>query len=129
MKKLREISNILKNNSFTTNVKLYMSTKVSGDAYDSYEKNYTLSNLNPITIKGLVRNISPETAFYKGYGQRLEGAKEIITEKRYVEAFKNCNKIIIDDVTYQVFREGLGNNVSIIERTNDLIRVTVTRLD
>lgn len=127
MRKLTEITDILKNKDFTTKIRIYMSSKTASEDYDNYENNYSYTNQNPITIKAYVRDLLPETAFWKQYGLHMSGIKEIITEDRFIEAFENCNKMEIDNIEYEVFKSGTGNNVSITKRPFKMLRVIVSR--
>jgi hypothetical protein len=127
MKKIREIHNLLKDKTYTEKIKIYFSTKSAGDDYDPYEQNYTLTNLNPKVIRGLVRFISPEALVWKQYGLQEMGAIEIITEKRYKSWFENCAKVEYADDTYTVMKENTGNRVLIQPRANDTIRVILRK--
>ena len=128
MKKLKAIQRIIKNKELRTKVYLFMSTKTEGDDFDEYEANYIFSNLNPIVIIGYVRELTPEAAFYKQYGVHQSGAKEILCESRFRNAFENCNKIEIDSIEYQTFK-GANNKTLITERPHQIIRVVVIRKD
>jgi len=127
MKKILAINKLLTNKEFSTKIRIFFSSKSAGDDYDPYENNYTFSNLNPITIKGYVRELSPEALVWKQYGLANLGAKEILCSDRYRTWFENCNKVEIDGDEYQVFREGTGNRVIISKRPYKLIRVVITR--
>ena len=127
MKKISEIRDLLKDSEFTTKVRIYFSTKSAGDDYDTYENNYTFSNLNPLTIKAYVREVSPEALVYKQYGLAQTGAVELVCEDRWKNAFENANKIEIDDIEYQVFREGTGQRTLISKRPNKLLRVVLSK--
>ena len=129
MKKNTFIEKKLKDSEFTTKIYLYMSSTTAGDDYDPYEANYTYSNLNPLTVKGYVRELTPETAFYKQYGLHQSGMKEIICKDRWRNAFERCNKIEIDDIEYQPFKSGTGGKTLITKRPHHLIRVVVSRKD
>lgn len=127
MKKIPELKNILKDIEFTKKVFIYMSTKAGGDDYDNFEGNYVYTELNPIPIKAYVREVSAEALVYKQYGLHQMGAVELICEARYKNYFLNSNKIVIDSVTYQVFKEGGGNRTYIQDRPYNLIRVVLSR--
>lgn len=127
MKKLNEVHDLIKLSDFSTKIKIYFSSKSFGTDYDPESKNYTVTYKNPITIKGLVRHISAESSVWKVYGQATEGAVECIVEKKYKDNFKNCAKVEIDSVTYNVFRDKIGSNASIIERPNNLLRISLQR--
>lgn len=127
MKKLFDVNNLLKNSEFSTKIYVYMSTKSAGDDYDGYEANYVYTNLNPIIIKGYVREISSEALVWKQYGLHNVGAVEVICESKYRNYFEFSNKIIIDNAEYQVFKEGTGSKSLIQNRPYKLIRVILNR--
>jgi len=127
MKKIININKLLKHSDYCKKVKIYFATKTAGDDYDPYEQNYTYSNLNPITIKAYVSQISPEALVWKQYGLKEIGAVEIITEKRYKNYFEKCNKVEIDDEEYEVFKEAVGNRSIISERPFNLIRIVLQK--
>ena len=127
MKNLKEIHNLIKSSEFTTKIQLFFNSRSYGEDYDPETNNYSKTYTNPITIKGLVRHITPESALWKVYGVSTDGAIEIICEKKYKDNFKNCAKVIVDDISYIVFRDNAGSNVSIINRPNNLIRISLKR--
>ena len=55
--------------------------------------------------------------------------KEILCEAKYRKWFELCNKIVVDNIEYQVFKSGTGGKTMIIERPLNIIRVVVSRLD
>jgi hypothetical protein len=124
----REINNLLKNSNLSTKIFLYFSTKTAGDYYDSYEQNYTYTNLNPLCIKGYVRDIKAEALVWKQYGLSEIGAKEILCEEKYASRFRLCNKIEINGDAYQVYKEAQGNRLLIESRPFKLIRVIVQKV-
>lgn len=127
MRKSFVINNLLKNREFTTKIQIYFSTKSAGDDFDSYEKNYTYTNQNPITIKGIVTQLRASELVWKGYGLKEQGSVAIICEKRYKNYFLKANKIEIDGNEYQVFKEGTGSRSIISDRPFQLIRVILQR--
>lgn len=118
---------LLSNKKFTTKIKIYFSTKIAGDDFDPYEKNYTYSNLNPKTIKAYVTQISPQALVYRQYGLENMGAQEVVCDSRYEEWFKACNKIEIGGDEYQVFKEAAGSRSIISDRKFKMIRVVITQ--
>lgn len=108
-KKNKAIEDLLKNRNLTTKIKIYFSTKVVGDDYDSYEKNYTTTSLNPLTILGYVNDIAPESLVWRGYGFKEMGAKKIICSDRYAEWFRKANEIEIDGDKYTPYRDAPGS--------------------
>ena len=127
MKNIQEVHSIVKSSEFSSKIKLYLSSRSYGEDYDPETNNYTSTLRNPITIKGLVRQITPESAIWKVYGSSISGAVEIICEKKWKDSFKNCLKVEIDSEIYIVFRDTTGTNVAINDRPNNLIRVSLKR--
>lgn len=127
MKEIKNVRKLLENPEFNTKVNLFFSSKSYGSDYDPYESNATYSNLNPLTIKGYVTEVSAEALVWKQYGLHQMGAKEILCEDKYKAAFEKCNKVEMDDIEYQVFREGTGSRTIIQKRPGNLMRVVVTR--
>jgi len=121
------IAKILKNANFTTKITIYFSTKSAGDDFDPYEDNYTYSNLNPLTIKGYVTELSPEALVWKQYGLQEIGAKEVLCDSKYADWFRKANKIVIDGDEYSIFKEGVGNRAIIQKRPMKLIRVVLQK--
>ena len=126
-KSIRCIEQILKKSGFTEKVKVFPSTKAAGDDFDEFEENYVYTNLNPQTIKGHIREITPESSVYKQYGKYQAGMREILCDERWRSLFENCNKIEIDNIEYQTFKDANGNKTTIIGRPYSMIRVLVSR--
>lgn len=127
MKKLFDFNKILKDVGLDTKIFIYLALKTAADDFDSYEANYTLSNLPPITIHGHVRSITPEALVWKQYGLHQNGAVEVITQSKHRTLFENANKITINNIEYQVFKEGTGNRSIMQDRPLDMLRVILTR--
>lgn len=127
MKKLFNFNTILRDQNLNTPIQIFMSTLTAGQDYDGFANNYTATNLNPITIYGYVRDLAPETAFWKQYGLYQAGMKEIICEGQYEQYFKLANKIIINGDQYEVFKEGTGNKTMVTKRPGQLLRVVISR--
>lgn len=128
MKEIEIIHNLLKDSEFSSKIRVYFSTKVAGDDFDTYEKNYTESYLNPVVIRGLVRSVSPEALVWKQYGLAEIGSVEIITDAKYKGWFTKAHKVEIEGDFYTVFKEGTGNRAIIQDRPNKIIRVILKRV-
>ena len=127
MKKLVSFNNILRDQDLNTPIQIFMSKLTAGDDFDPLSNNYTATNLNPVTVYGYVRDLAPETAFWKQYGAYQTGMKEIICEGRFEQYFLLAGRIVIDGADYQVYREGTGNKTMITKRPGQLLRVVLTR--
>jgi hypothetical protein len=118
---------ILNHSDFCKKIQVYMSTKTAGGYYDSYEQNYTRTNLNPITIKGYVSILSASSLVWNQYGLREQGAVQILVEDKYRTMLENCNKITIDNEEYEVYREATGSRTLITSLPKKMLRVILTR--
>ena len=124
-KRIPYINRLIKRNA--TKISIFFSTESFGADYDPDNNNVTRTNLNPLTIKGYVTEISAEALVWKQYGLKSVGAVEILCEKKYRGWFENCNKIEIDDNEYEVMKEGVGNRAQIQARPYQLIRVILQK--
>jgi hypothetical protein len=121
------IQRILNNSGIATDIRIFMLTKTAGDDYDPYEKNWTIGNLNPITIKGYVREISYKSLVWRQMGYEEVGAVEIICEDKYNNYFEKCAKITINDNEYEVFRNMSGGRAVIQKLYPNLLKVVLRR--
>ncbi len=64
---------------------------------DPYEKNVSLTELHPLSIKAIVTDLIASQITWKMPGIETDGAKEIIIEKRYRSLIEKSVKIQIDD--------------------------------
>ena len=127
-KKNNEVNTLLKDKNFSTKIYLYMSTKTAGADFDPEEQNYTYTNLNPIVVKGYVKDVKAEALVWKNYGLSETGAKEVICEYKYAEWFRLANKIEIDSDSYQVYKENVGNRMLIEKRPFSLARIILKKV-
>ena len=126
-KKFFNFNSILRDQQLNAPIQIYMSTLVADEDFDSFGANYTPTNLNPITVYGYVRELSPESAFWKQYGVYQTGMVEIICQKTCEQYFALANRIVISGVDYQIYKAGTGNKTMITERPGQLLRVVLTR--
>jgi len=89
---------------------------------DPYEKNKTISYLNPIPIKALIMNVSPEAIAWKYYGQLPTGSKQLICEKKYLGLFKIADKIVINNEEYKTYKDD-QKGFQLLERDDYLVIV------
>lgn len=123
-----EFRNMLKDKNFSTKIYVYMSTKTADDSFDPEEKNYTYTNLNPIVVKAYVREIKPESLVWRQLGIAETGAKEIICEYRDAQKIRLANKIVIDSDEYDVYKEPVGNRVSITKLNMGLAKIVLRKV-
>ena len=127
MKKIELIHSLLKDSEYTEKIKLFFSTKSAGEDFDEYEKTYDYTELNPVTIRAIVRMVTPEALVWKQYGLKEMGAIEILTEEKYKKWFENCIKIEYKNDVYTVFKDSAGSRAIIQSRPNDIIRVVLMK--
>lgn len=123
-----EIKKLLNDKNLSTKIYLYMSTKTAGEDFDSEEKNYTYTNLNPVVVKGYVKDVKGEALVWKQYGLSETGAKEVICEYKYAQWFRLANKIEIDGDEFQVYKENVGNRLLIEKRPFSLARIILKKV-
>jgi hypothetical protein len=123
-----KINRLLRDKNLCTKIYLYMSTKSVGEDFDSEENNYTYSNLNPITVKGYVTDIKPESLVYRQVGLAETGAVEVLCENRFAEYFRLANKIIIDDDQFQVYKDNVGNRLQITKIPFELCKIMLVKV-
>lgn len=114
-----DIFSILKNEGKLTKVLVY---SAKDTIVDPYEKNTDKTFLNPMPIDALTRDLSPESLVWKYFGQIPMGSKEIICEKKYINALKIADKIKIGDNYYKV-RKDDSKGWAIQERMDYIIVV------
>lgn len=129
MKNIQSLHDIIKYSEFSKKIQIYFGSRTVGEDYDPYEQNYEYetNELNPMTIKAYVTQVSPTQLVYKQYGLDKQGAVEIITEGKYESWFEDAVKITIDSVEYEVYRDAVGGRSLITKRPNKLMRVVLTR--
>jgi hypothetical protein len=127
-KKNLQINNLLKNSNLTTKITIFFSTQIVGDDFDPRELNYQHTNLNPQTIKAYVRDIKPESLVWRQIGLSEVGSKEIICEEKYASWLRICNKLMIDNDEFEVYKENVGNRALITKLPFKLIRVVLSKV-
>jgi hypothetical protein len=126
-KKNKFIEDLLDHSYLTTKISIYFATKSADESFDSEEKNWSYTNLNPQTIRGYVREIDPSKLIWKQYGLSEMGAVEVLCSDKYENWFRNCNRIVINEKDYHVFKENVGNRVLITLRPFKLMRIVLKK--
>jgi hypothetical protein len=127
-RKNKMVNDLLEHSFISTKISVFMATKSAGEDYDPREKNYTYTNLNPITIRGYVRDVKPESLVWKQYGLVEVGMKEVLCEDKYTTLFRTCNKIEINGDEYQVYKENVGNRMLITQRPFKTVRILLSKV-
>lgn len=71
---------------------------------DPFEKNISLTQLNPLSIRAIVSDISPASAIWKMPGISVSKTKEIIIKKKYENLLKQSQFIEVDGSLYEGWR-------------------------
>lgn len=104
------------------------SSKVKGTNFDPFrETGETTVSRNPIFIKAIVRQVTPEKLIAKEMGLTLSGAMELIIKSSDVGAIKASEKILINNEEYYKFHDAIGSKLLIFTRPFGLSRVIVFR--
>lgn len=125
----KEFEKLMLKDYTATKIQIYFSTKVASDGYDPFENNLTETNLNPKTIRAYIHDVTPQQLIYKKYGLSNMGAKEIICDEKYLDWFKNANKIEIDNVEYRTLPAGNSNDNYAIKRAFKMAKIVLVRND
>lgn len=110
-----------------TSIVLYFTKPSLGDNYNKNVNNLEKDDFIAITIKGYVRELSPESLKWQEYGLERSGMKEIICDNKYKKYFQECNSILIKEQKYQTYSKGVGKNALIQEQGDVLIRVIIAK--
>ena len=101
-------------------------TKVKGTNFDPFRNTgETKVNRNPIYIKAIIRDITPEKLILKELGLALSGAKELIIKTSDVGAIKASERIEINGQNYYKFSDAIGNKFLIYNRPYNLTRIII----
>lgn len=119
MNKNISLFDLLKNEDKLDTILIYPAQETVADPY---EQNKTLTFLNPIAIKGLVNSLSFESLKWKYYSQIPMGSKQIICEKKWLNALKISDKIKIENNYYKTYKDD-EKGFAIIEREDYIVVV------
>jgi len=120
-----DIFNLLKNEGQLVTLHVY-SAKETQD--DPYEKTRTQTFLNPLPIKGLVRQVSYEALHWKYYGNIPVGSIECIIEKKYLTLLKTADKIKYKDDYFKTWKDD-SQGFAILERSDYIIIILAKKVN
>ena len=124
MEKRIDIFNLLKNEGQLSTLYVYPSTQVENDPY---EHTKTDVFMNPLPIKGLIRQVSFEALHWKYYGQIPVGSIEVIAEKKYLTLFRTANKIKYGENFYSCWKDD-SQGFAILERPDYVVVILAKKL-
>jgi len=119
-----DIFNLLKNEGQLVTLQVYAAKETVDDPY---EKNKSLTYLNPLPIKGLVRQVSYEALHWKYYGEIPIGSIECIAEKKYLTLFRTADKIQYKDNYFKTWKDD-SKGFAILERTDYVIVILAKKV-
>jgi len=120
-----DIFNLLKNEGQLVTLHVYAAKETVDDPY---EKTRTQTFLNPLPIKGLIRQVSFEALHWKYYGQIPVGSIEVIAEKKYLTLFKTADKIKYKDDYFKTWKND-AQGFAILERPDYVVVILAKKVD
>lgn len=124
----QDIREIVDRGEFKTKVQIIFGRKSAGEDFDQYQKNYTFTNLAPITIYALVREPNADSLVYRQLGQVGLGAIEIVCNDKYYDWFKKCTKIRVNAQEYVVYKDSTGIHALLQKRVGGLMRTLLQKV-
>lgn len=125
MEKRIDIFNLLKNEGQLVTLHVYSAKETENDPY---EHTKTITYLNPLPIKGLIRQVSFEALHWKYYGQIPVGSIEVIAEKKYLTLFRTADKIKYKDDFFKTWKEE-AKGFAILERPDYVIVILAKKVE
>jgi hypothetical protein len=119
MDKRIDLFNLLRNEGQLSTLQVYQAKEVQSDPY---EKNKTLTYMNPLPIKALVRQVSFEALHWKYYGNIPVGSIEVIVEKKNKTLLRTADKIKYQDVYFTCYKDE-SQGFAILERRDYIVMI------
>jgi len=119
-----DLFNLFRNEGILSTLYVYPATEVQ---IDPYEKNTEKNYLNPLPIKGLIRQVSFEALHWKYYGQIPVGSIEVIAEKKYLTLFRTANKIKYVNDYYSTWKDD-AQGFAILERPDYVVVILAKKI-
>jgi hypothetical protein len=119
-----DLFNLFKNEGKLETLLVYAAKETS---VDPYEKNTTKTYLNPLPIKGLIRQVSFEALHWKYYGQIPVGSIEVIAEKKYLTLFRTADKIQYKDNFFKCYKDD-AQGFAILERSDYVVVILAKKV-
>jgi len=120
-----DIFNVFKNEGKLETLQVYAAKETQ---VDPYEKNRDKTFLNPLPIKGLVRQVSYEALHWKYYGQIPVGSIEVIAEKKYLTLFRTADKIKYGDDYFKCYKDD-AKGFAILERPDYVVCILAKKVN
>jgi len=113
----------------TSDVYIYLkASKRKGDNFDpERQAGYVVTKQNPIIIKAIVRDVSPEKLIIKEMGLVETGAVEILIKSKDIDIIKVAESIVIRGNEYYKYHDAIGDKLLIYKRPFGYHRVILFR--
>ena len=104
--------------NFSENLFVYLKKSFSyGANYDPYrEEGGVVVQKSPLSVKGIVRQISGDSLIRREIGIQEVGAVEVIIKERDISVIKNAEKIVYNKDEYSLYHKALGSRMQIFKR-------------
>lgn len=110
---------------FAVNVEVFLrGSKTKGACYDKYrDVGYVKNIFNPIFVKAIKRNLSPNSLVYREIGLAEVGAVELTVKNDDVLVLRASEKVRYNNDEYYAYNEALGNKFQVYPSTIGYSRV------
>lgn len=115
---------------YAVKIQVYLRfTNLKGTTYNpNYNTGKTIELANPITVKGIVRQLTGNSLIVRELGLLETGAVEVIMKDRDIEAVALSEQVQINGVIYSVKNQALGNQVQVFSRPFGYSKIIMFRL-
>jgi len=114
-----DIFNLLKNEGKLETIYVYSAKEIQNDPY---EHTKTLTHMNPLPIKALVRQVSFEALHWKYYGLIPVGSIEVIVEKKNKTLLRTADKIKYQEEWFKCYKDD-SQGFAILERQDYIVMI------
>jgi hypothetical protein len=120
-----DVFNLLKNEGQLSTLLVYAAKETETDPT---EHTVSLTYLNPLPIKALIRQVSFEALHWKYFGLIPVGSIECIAEKKYLTLFRTADKIIYNEQTYKCYKDD-AQGFAILERPDYVVVILAKKVN
>lgn len=106
------------------------SSKAKATAYDKFrDVGYVQTHQNPLFVKALKKDISPNSLIIREIGLTESGAVQIIVHNNDVALIKLCDTILIKDIQYTPWNKALGSKFQVFELPFNYSKIILFRIN
>jgi len=121
------IDQVFLDNSQDVLVYLRASTTKGPNFDPERQAGYVVTLQNPMSVKAIVRTVSPESMILKELGQVDTDALELLIKDKDIDLIKLSEKIVVNGNDYYKFNESVGGKFLIWKRSFNYYRVWIWR--